>query len=189
MVVGDSDNICNDTSVLNDGDVPVLSGVSNDSRTSWAARLFTMRRVGAMGRIIVSFELNNTNHNRVELAVFNCPEIMGINTPSVNIYFGDVFRPESVNNSVGELNTYRVMPKTSCDGLLTFCVEYEGSRSSRYINIEFPFEENVISLYVFLGEVTFLSGNCTGKYSVIKSITVSGYTSFPAHVQKRGLCV
>ena len=43
---------CNGTSVLNDGHIPSLDGVSSNLTSLWAAELFTMRRPGDAGRII-----------------------------------------------------------------------------------------------------------------------------------------
>ena len=54
-VVGDRTS-CNDTSVLNDGNISVLSGVSAINDSVWAAQLFISVRAEG-GRIIISFEL------------------------------------------------------------------------------------------------------------------------------------
>ena len=156
-LVSGSCNSCNGTSVLNDGEVPVLSGVSNDSESQFATELFTLRR-REMARITASFELEDANHDRVELAVFNCPEL-GISTPEVNVYFDSSFRPGREDRSLGVSNTSVSLTETSCDQLLVFCVKYN-SGSSRYINLEFPFPSNNInSTFLFLGEVTFLNGS------------------------------
>ena len=156
-VVGDRLS-CNGTSVLNDGIIPVLSGVSDVNDSVWAAQLFTLVRAEG-GRLIIPFELEDSNHDRVELAVFNCP-VLRINAPSVNVYFDTSFRVGRTDRSDGTLNTNLVMQNTSCDQLLVFCVEYSGGMSSRYINIEFPFVSDTVSNLVFLGEVTFLNGSC-----------------------------
>ena len=156
-LVSGSRTSCNGTSVLNDDIIPVLSGVSNDSESQWAAQLFTLRRPG-MGRIIASFELEDASHDRVELAVFNCPEL-GISTPEVNVYFDSSFRPGRIDRGFGVRDTNVSLTEKSCDQLLVFCVKYN-SGSSRYINLEFPFPStNINSTFVFLGEVTFLNGN------------------------------
>ena len=156
-LVNGSRTSCNGTSVLNDGVLPMLSGVSNDSESQWAAQLFTLRRPG-MGRIVAPFELEDASHDRVELAVFNCPKL-GISTPEVNVYFDSSFRPGRVDRGLGKLITNASMENTSCDQLLVFCVKYN-SGSSQYINLEFPFpSNNVNSTFVFLGEVTFLNAN------------------------------
>ena len=149
---------CNGTSALNDGNIPVLSGVSKMEESEWAAQLFTLMRPVAGGRIVIPFKLEDTNHDRVELAVFNCPEL-GINASTVDVYFDTSFRVgRDDDRGVGTLNTNLVMQNTSCDQLLIFCVEYSGGMSSRYINLEFPFVDNTNSSFVFLGEVTFLNG-------------------------------
>ena len=78
---GTNNEICDGTSVLNDGILPALSGVSCDPASQWASELFTMRRSGT-DPIAVSLELPSGTHNRVELTVFNCPQ-WGIYTPRV----------------------------------------------------------------------------------------------------------
>ena len=53
---GTNNEICDGTSVLNEGILPALSGVSNDPASQWASELFTMRRSGT-DPIIVSVVL------------------------------------------------------------------------------------------------------------------------------------
>ena len=79
---GNNSNICIGTNVLNDGDIPVLSGINSDNESQWAAKLFTMKRIG---RIIVSFEVEPLDYDCVEIVLFNCPEL-GIRAPLINIY-------------------------------------------------------------------------------------------------------
>ena len=55
-ISGSGSNISNGTSVLNDGIIPALSGVSQETNSEWAAHLFTMGRAGNE-RIIVSVEV------------------------------------------------------------------------------------------------------------------------------------
>ena len=164
---------CNGTSVLNDGIIPVLSGVSAMNHdTKWAAQLFTLVRPEG-SRIIATFVLEDTNHDRVELTVFNCPEL-GINAPTTNVYFDTSFRAERSDRGLGTINTNLVMQNTSCDHLIVFCVEYSGGVSSRYINLEFPFVSGAISNFVFLGEVTFLNGSsepCSPPRLVTEAVT------------------
>ena len=70
---GTNNEICDGTSVLNDGILPALSGVSNDSASQWASELFTMRRSGTDSIVLSLGVLTGHIHNRVELTVFNCP--------------------------------------------------------------------------------------------------------------------
>ena len=152
------DNICNGTSVQNDGVVPVLNGVINDSNSTWAEQLFTMERPGT-SRIFMSFELEDTNHDRIELSVFNCPHFW-INAPQVNVYFDSSFRPlRKVDRSFGTSNINVSLSDTSCDYLYKFCVRYDGVESSRFINLEFPFVAGANNSRVFVGEVTFVNGS------------------------------
>ena len=83
-ISGTGNNICHGTSVLNNGIIPALSGVSQENHSEWAAQLFTMRRQGNE-RIIVSVEVPPTCLNSVRLTVFNCPQ-QGIYAPAVNVY-------------------------------------------------------------------------------------------------------
>ena len=149
-------NICNGTSVLNDGIIPALSGVSDDSCLPWAAQLLTMgRSYNRTAGVVLSLEVEPINHDRVELVVFNCPE-RGIYTPEVNIYVDTSFRPIIGANIPGHLNTNQSLPSTSCDHLIKFCVELAGAVSTPFFNLQFPYQNN--SNLVFLGEVTFLDG-------------------------------
>ena len=153
-------SICNGTSVQNDGVVPVLNGVTGDSTSTWAEQLFTMERPlsSPMSRIVMSFELEDTNHDRIELSVFNCP-LFRINTPQINVYFDSSFRPlREMDRSFGTSNINVSLSNTSCDYLLKFCVKYANVESSRFVNLEFPFVEGANNSRVFVGEVTFVNG-------------------------------
>ena len=153
--------ICDGTSVLNDGRIPALNRVSSNPASNWATELFTVRRPGVTSRILLSFEVDSNNHDRMKMAVFNCPE-MGISAPLVDVYFNNSFRPDRSdrklamgNASISNLS----LSDVSCDHLLVFCFKYPPTVSpTRYIDLEFPVQENIDSSYVFLGEVTFLSG-------------------------------
>ena len=78
--------ICDGTSVLNDGRIPALNRVSSNPASNWATELFTVRRPGVTSRILLSFEVDSDNHDRMKMAVFNCPE-MEISAPLVDVYF------------------------------------------------------------------------------------------------------
>ena len=126
-----------------------------------ATELFTLN--GERGRIILSFEVDSMDHDRMELAVFNCPN-MGIDSPMVDIYFDFSFRPDrtGMNRTLGNLSTESPLVGTSCDHLLVFCVKYntcvKAPSPTHYINLVFPRASQTGSMYVFLGEVTFLKG-------------------------------
>ena len=45
------------------------------------------------------FEVDSENHDRMELAVFNCPE-MRIDLPLFSVYFDDSFRPVSNRTNI-----------------------------------------------------------------------------------------
>ena len=158
-ISGDNNNICNGTSVLNDGIIPDLSGVSDNNQSQWAAQLFTMGRTeSGTAKIILSFEVEHNTYDRVELTVFNCPE-QNIYTPVLNVYFDTSFRPERNNSSLGTaVVANHTLLNTSCNYLLKYCVEFSDAISSRYLNLEFPYQDMYnYSRFVFLGEVTFLN--------------------------------
>ena len=146
-------NICNGTSVLNDGIIPTLRGISTSCPESeWANQLFTMRRnLSKDAGIVLSFEVEPVNHDRVELVVFNCPE-HAIYTPIVKVYIDTSFNPERLGN----LRTTQVLSSTSCDHLIRFCVDLNAAVSVTAFDLEFPYQNN--SDFVFLAEVTFLDG-------------------------------
>ena len=152
-----NDNVCGGTSVLNDGHIPALHEISSNQASLWATELFTLQR---RGRIILSFEVDSDNHDRMKLAVFNCP-LIGVRLPSVNVYFDSSFRPDRSDSELGNLILQSQLMNTSCDRLLVFCVQYSQTgvvSPTRYINLEFPPSNITNSSYVFLGEVTFLNG-------------------------------
>ena len=145
-------NTCAGTSVLNDGFIPPLDGVSSNS--TWASELFTLN--GTRGIIRLSFEVDSENHDCMELAVFNCPE-MRINLSSVSVYFDSSFRPDRNDSTLGTLIMESQLMATSCDHLLVFCVKYNTTQSpTQFINLVIPSNSSVD--YVFLAEVTFLDG-------------------------------
>ena len=149
--------------MLNDDIIPSLDGISSNETSSWATELFTLS--GGRGRIVLSFEVDSIDHDRMELAVFNCPD-MGIDsvTPRVDIYFDSLFRPDRIDISrpLGDFSTESQLVGTSCDHLLVLCVKYNTSvdapSPTHYINLVFPGASQTRSKYVFLGELTFLNG-------------------------------
>ena len=151
-ISGTGSNICNGTSVLNDGIIPALSGVSQENNSEWTAHLFTMRRQGNQ-RIIVSVEVPPTCVNSVQLTVFNCPQ-QGIYAPVVNVYSDSSLRSE-INGSLpaNESITNETLTATSCDHLIRFCVDFGSVFMLPYYILEFPYQNN--SDFVFLDEVTF----------------------------------
>ena len=113
--------------MLNDGIIPALSGISNSSQSEWADHLFTMRRTlsNSSAGIVLSFEVEPVNHDRMKLALFNCPE-RAIYTPVVNVYVDTSFSPEHLDI----LKMSQPLSETSCDHLIEFCVDLmEQSRS------------------------------------------------------------
>ena len=154
---GNNSNICIGTSVLNDGDIPVLSGISSDNESPWAAKLFTMERPNSLAKIIIAFEVEPLDYDHVEIVLFNCPEF-GISAPFINIYSNRLsFRVESADKILGDLRVNQSIIGFSCSHLIRFCFKFSHRLSDPYFNFEFPNQNNNSnSSFVFLGEVTFL---------------------------------
>ena len=160
FVLGES-TYCNGTSVLNDGVIPVLSGVSNDTNSTWAEHLFTVIRLTS-SRVLLSFELEDATHDRIELSVFNCPELW-INTPKAEVYIDASYRPERPGPNPGDgiLDTTPrlTLSNTSCDYLIKFCIRYSADAvPTRFINLALPYSGITNTSRVFIGEVTFVNG-------------------------------
>ena len=170
-ISGTGNNICNGTSVLNDGIIPALSGVSQETNSEWAAQLFTMRRAGNE-RIIVSVEIPRVLHDSIQLTVFNCPQ-QGIYAPVVNVYSDYSLRPEITGSlPANRFITNEILTPTSCDHLIRFCVNFRSALSVPYYVLEFPYQNN--SDFVFLSEVTFSNlgqANCPFPELVIMPVT------------------
>ena len=138
-------NICNGTSVLNDGVTPTLYEVTS---SEWARQLFTMRRNGT-DTISLIFQLpSGLNRNRVEVAVFNCPQ-RGTDVPSIAVYANSL--------ETRSFMTSTPLRHTSCNHLIKFCLDFGVSSTSQFFTLEFPYQAD--SDYVFLGEVTFFGGS------------------------------
>ena len=148
-ISGTNNEICNGTSVLNDGVLPALSDVSSDPASQWANELFTMRRCRT-DKINVSVQLSadNINYDRVELSVFNCPQ-WGIYAPQVMVYV-----TSSLNGNNLILIADATLSEESCEYLLRFCVPFNQGIGNPNLNLVFPYQNN--SNFVFLGEITFL---------------------------------
>ena len=164
--------ICAGTSVLNDGIIPDLVGVGQ-SNSQWASELFTL---SGTNTIRLSFELDSVDHDRMELAVFNCPE-MSINLPMLNVYFDSSFRQDRMQlDDLGNLAMEAQIMNISCDHLLVFCVKYNPAQPpTRFINLEIPHSSS--GDFVFLGEVTFLNGG-NKPCNLAMPVTIKGNKLF-----------
>ena len=151
-------SICNGTSVLNDGIMPALSNVSNDSMSLWAAELLTMRQVRNVP-IALSFEVMNQSYDCMELAVLICPE-MNMSASRLSIDQDESFRPGRVfgktDSSLGtDIKPNHSLNNASYDYPVKFYVRFMPVNSS-YFNIEFPMLNSIN--YIIMGEVSFLTG-------------------------------
>ena len=164
--------ICNGTSVLNDGILPALSGVSSDPASQWANELFTMNRSGTE-EILVSVQLppGNIIHDRVELSVFNCPQ-WGIYAPQVMVYIAISFNGNSLI-----LIADVTLPDESCEYLLRFCVPFNQGVSIQNLNLVFPYQNN--SEFVFLGEIAFIDDLTPGRQCSPPELIVMRVTPQP----------
>ena len=142
-----NNEICDGTSVLNDGIIPALSGVSNDPTSQWAKELFTLNRSGT-DQIVVSVEVPRVNHNRMELTVFNCPQL-SIYAPQVIVYSASSLNANDNLQMVANMT----LSDMSCEYLWRYCMQFSGGTSIPNFNLVFPYQSN--SDFVFLGEVTF----------------------------------
>lgn len=149
-------SICTDTSVLNDGVIPALHNVSSDNNSNWAAELLAMKQIMKLP-IVLSFEVENKSYDCVEMAVFNCSE-MKMDVFRINIYKDNSFRPERKNDTLGvKLDANYSLSNTSCSHLWKVYASFGSKINSSYFNIEFPGRTADVN-YVFVGEVSFLSG-------------------------------
>lgn len=133
--IGNNSNICIGTSVLNDGDIPVFSGISSDIESLWAAKLFTMERPNSLAKIIISFEVEPLDYDHVEIVLFNCPELK-ISAPFINIYSNRAsFRVESADKILGNLRVNQSIVGFSCSHLIRFCIKFSHRLSDLYTSI------------------------------------------------------
>ena len=177
-------SICNGASVLNNGVIPALSNISNDSSSLWAAQLLTMKQVAHNIPIVLSFEVENQSYNCIQLAVFNCPD-ENMNASRVNVYNDTLFRPErppirgESTVSLGEIiKANHSLKNTSCDYLLKFYVSFMSEVTSTFFNIEFPAISSKVN-HVFVGEVSFLSGAGDCEEWPIELIQTTNYLQSP----------
>ena len=111
-----------------------------------------MRRSGT-DQIVVSVELPSGTHNRMELIVFNCPQL-GIYAPQVIVYATDSLSTNAINLlMVANVTLPDVF--CHCDYLWKFYVRFTGGVGIPKFNLVFPYQNN--SDFVFLGEITFLN--------------------------------
>ena len=162
---GTNNEICDGTSVLNDGIIPVLSGVSSVPASQWANELFTLKRSGT-SQIVISVEVPGVNHNRMELTMFNCPQL-GIYAPQVMVYIAISLSANANLQMVANLT----LSEVSCEYLWKVCVRFNGGISIPNFNLVFPYQSN--SNFVFLGEVTFLNDPINFQCSPPELVTVT----------------
>ena len=116
---GTNNEICDGTSVLNDGILPALSGVSSDSQSLWAAQLLTMRRSGIADMTISQVSCDHLWKLCVELGGAGIPNlnlVFPYQNNSDFVFLGEVtFLNDGNNNQCDppELITMQVIPQPS----------------------------------------------------------------------------
>ena len=106
-------------------------------------------------RIILSFEVELANYSHIELAVFNCLELV-VNTPLIIACTDTSFRNSSERDPGMKQIANKSVTASSCEYLLKINLEFScKAQLVQYFNIEFPCKNNSNSLFVFLGEPHF----------------------------------
>ena len=185
---GTNNEICDGTSVLNDGIIPAVSGVSNDPKSWWANELLTMRRSGT-NQMVVSVEVPNVIHNHVELTVFNCPQL-GIYAPHIIVYVADSLKKKNdlamvANVTLPDVNKCIYITKDP----ITMTVNNNIISISNTITNPATFEETVIatmtSTVPFEETIaTMTSTTNTNKQSICPVATMTSTTN----TNKQGIC-
>lgn len=160
------------TSVLFDGVIPELTGLDGNE---WASQLIvfpsTPRQQYALSVVAFYFTgmKDYTGIERVEMAVFNCPE-WGISVGSISV--------QEFTNGRGRTLAIRSTTVTSCDSLVRVCVPV--STNSTVIPIMFHSVPSPL-FYVHLAEVTFYSDSsvCPPE-AIVSAGTVTTHRS-PDH--------
>ena len=159
-------SICNHptSSVLFDGVIPTLTGLDGDM---WASQLLTLNSTGLI-EVAFSFSIFQIVHLRVELVMFNCPE-MGISVQRIRLRDNDGI----VRGSSGDLNSI-----TSCDSLVRLCVP---ATAINPLVVTVQFDLGTDSNWVHLAEVTFYDDNTTCPPNTTIDITTEINTATPTN--------
>ncbi len=168
-------NICNEptTSVLQDGIIPILTGLDGDM---WASQLLTISRDSLTTDITFDFEATPgyVGVERVEVVMFNCPE-WGISVDIITIH------GSTAATSIGSALTTITPTLTSCDSLVRVCISE--SVSSTLIALTLRFQLSPASTWVHLAEVSFYgAGSTCPPVSVLNPPPTTGVTPPPTTI-------
>ena len=134
------------TSVLFDGEVPILSRLDGDM---WASQLLTVQTPRFFVQIIFDFTAidDYTGVERIEMVMFNCPE-WGIGVNKVSL-----LEAESVFSFGAQVSETITTNDTSCSSLVRVCM----ALSQRVVLpvLILKFSGNNSGGWVHLAEVTF----------------------------------
>ena len=137
------------SSVLFDGNIPTLTGLDEDM---WASQLLTLQIRNLSGiEIISDFTgmAHYTGVERVELVMFNCPEL-GIAVQAIGTWrASSISGPRSLVGSFSRV--------TSCDSLVRVCASISTTEPVIYLQF-FPAPG---SNWIYLAEVRFYGDNET----------------------------
>ncbi len=141
---------CNEpnTSVLQDGIMPTLTGLDGDM---WASQLLTINTYSPTTDITFDFEATPSyvGVQRVEVVMFNCPE-WGISVDSIILY------GSTNKTSIGNIFAIISPTITSCDSLVRVCLS-----GSTLTALTLRFHLSSASTWVHLAEVSFYGAGPT----------------------------
>ena len=156
------------SSVLFDGNVPILTGLDGDM---WASQLLTINITDNIVNITFDFTdtPDYTGVGGVEVVMFNCPE-WGISVTNI-----DLFVATSTSGSRSFVAS--ISPTTtSCDSLVRVCISHNVSSIRSLLTLVFNLPST--SNLVHLAEVTFYaSGSTCLPDTIITPLTTSSTTA------------
>ncbi len=156
------------TSVLQDGNIPTLTGLDGDM---WASQLLTINT--ANSSIDITFNFRNITPSYdgleiVELVLFNCPE-WGISVDNITLLV------TTTASSIGRSLITISPTNTSCDSLVRVCISISVSTNDSISTLSFQLSPAFT--WVHLAEVSFYEADPTCPPDSILNITPPPITS------------
>ena len=140
-----------ENSVIFDGDIPTLAGLSGHM---WASQLLTLTSDSNGMDIRFDFKpTNKTSENiirMVQVVLFNCPSWQ-IGANSISVW--NITGTPNLISSVTDLST-------CCDNLTVICINMDTNRTATIINLKFT----EVRMMLHLAEINFY-GNATCDYT------------------------
>ena len=140
-----------ENSVLFDGEIPTLTGLSGHM---WASQLLTL--TSASNGIDIRFDFKPTNKTdeniirMVQVVLFNCP-FWQIGANFISVW--NITGTANLISSITELST-------CCNNLTVVCINMDTSRTASIINLKFA----QVGMKLHLAEITFYK-NSTCDYT------------------------